>query len=223
MTNDSGRAQRRKGPAIARDLPRDEEILKIAAQVLWREGLRATVQEIGDAAGIHKASLYHYFATKREILERIAFWAAERMDPPLHDIRSAGLTPAGQLAAALRHYAGFLLENPAEMGLIIFEVKRFDEELAATIAPYRDTYEAWFFEVIRHGMKQGEFRPGDPRVDAYLIFGLANGLLYWYNPAGRVGPAEVTEQVVAAALRLLGAGEELIGRHTGPLPTAREH
>jgi AcrR family transcriptional regulator len=203
VTGESSRGDRRKGPAVARDLPRNEEILKIAAQVLWREGLRATVQEIGEAAGIHKASLYHYFATKQEILERICYWAAERMHPPLHEISASGSDPPTQLRRALRHYVRFLLENPAEMGLLIFEARRFDDPLAATLAKYRDTYEDWYEDVIRAGMETGHFRRSDPQLDVFLVFGMANTLLLWFNPEGRLTPDQAIESVVSSALAML--------------------
>src|SRR3546814_6062540 len=62
------RGRPRQGKAMARNLPRDEEILKIAAEVLYKKGFdSARLDDIAREAGIVKGSLYHYFGSKEEI------------------------------------------------------------------------------------------------------------------------------------------------------------
>ena len=57
----------RSGDAHA-DGSRRDEILETAASLIAASGLRTSLQEIADAAGILPGSLYHHFESKEAIL-----------------------------------------------------------------------------------------------------------------------------------------------------------
>src|SRR5579875_3099062 len=72
---------------------RRTEILQTAASLIASSGLRTSLQEIADAAGILPGSLYHHFESKEAILvelvrryhadlERICELAHDRLDEP---------------------------------------------------------------------------------------------------------------------------------------------
>jgi AcrR family transcriptional regulator len=57
---------------------RDQEITDAAAKVFAERGFHgATTQDIADQLGIRQASLYYYFSTKDEALERVCLKGAE--------------------------------------------------------------------------------------------------------------------------------------------------
>src|SRR5215468_10761511 len=73
------------------DVTRRTEILKTANTVIATTGLRSSLQQIADAAGILAGSLYHHFESKEAILielirlyhadlDRIGDAALERLD-----------------------------------------------------------------------------------------------------------------------------------------------
>ncbi|AMD55361.1 TetR/AcrR family transcriptional regulator [Mycolicibacterium fortuitum subsp. fortuitum] len=78
---------------VAEDRTRRTEILETAASLIATSGLRTSLQEIADAAGILPGSLYHHFESKEAILvelleryheglDRIAERAQSRLDGP---------------------------------------------------------------------------------------------------------------------------------------------
>src|ERR1700754_4299658 len=77
----------------AEDGTRRTEILQTAASLIASSGLRTSLQEIADAAGILPGSLYHHFESKEAILvellhryhtdlDRIAERAQGKLDDP---------------------------------------------------------------------------------------------------------------------------------------------
>src|SRR5690349_19684893 len=94
-----GHKSRRNGKLVAvsdqrsADATRRTEILRSASAVVAATGLRTSVQQIADAAGILAGSLYHHFESKEAIflelirryhadLDRIGDAALARVDEP---------------------------------------------------------------------------------------------------------------------------------------------
>jgi AcrR family transcriptional regulator len=78
---------------LSADRTRRNEILQAAASLIASSGLRTSLQEIADAAGILPGSLYHHFESKEAILielirryhadlDRIGVIAQKRLDEP---------------------------------------------------------------------------------------------------------------------------------------------
>ena len=93
VTPESHKTPRRTAGAAAEDSTRRTEILETAASLIATSGLRTSLQEIAEAAGILPGSLYHHFESKEAILvellrryhddlDDIAGRAQDRLDGP---------------------------------------------------------------------------------------------------------------------------------------------
>ena len=94
------------------DGTRRTEILQTAASLIATSGLRTSLQEIADAAGILPGSLYHHFESKEAILvellrryhadlDRIAEHALSKLDDPASRSAFDRIVDFGKLAASL--------------------------------------------------------------------------------------------------------------------------
>lgn len=115
----NGRPSARDNAAGADDSgTRRTEILQTAASLIASSGLRTSLQEIADAAGILPGSLYHHFESKEAILvelirryqddlNRIGQTAQARLDEPDSRPISEKITELGQAIAncAVQHRA----------------------------------------------------------------------------------------------------------------------
>jgi AcrR family transcriptional regulator len=131
-------------PAAERDTLADgsrrTEILESAASLIAASGLRTSLQEIADAAGILPGSLYHHFESKEAILielirryhadlDRIGDLAQRRLDEPLPPAAPERIVElATQIAScAVRHRAALQLtfhEPPASANQELVEWAR---------------------------------------------------------------------------------------------------
>ena len=168
----------RKGPAVARHLPRDEEILLIAARVFADDGFEnARMDEIARQAGVQKATLYHYFNSKEDLINRVLVWIERNVTPP--DPPSDG-TATERLESFVRR-AAF---NAAQYPITVF-IKQYrviegpaGERARARAARNRST----LIGIITDGQRSGEFIDGPPETLFDIVLSVCKTLSEWYKP-----------------------------------------
>jgi AcrR family transcriptional regulator len=198
------RGRPRHGRAVARELARDEEILKIAAEVVWRKGFAgAKLDDIAEAAGIAKGSLYHYFESKEEIYDRLIKNVRGMLDL---EAEVKGHAPAAaRLAHLVRTRLETTVEFPLEIALLIREMIHIEGPVGDWAREDPKKYFNAIRQIIIQGQKEGCFRPVDPDVIASVIFGVLAQLPNWYRQGGRVSPEslviEITEYILAGLMQ----------------------
>jgi AcrR family transcriptional regulator len=184
-----------------------EEIIAAAARVFQTKGYHAaTVQDIADAVGILKGSLYHHVKSKEDLLYLIVKEPIARIYERMAEIVATDLPAAEKLRRAVlaqleafdRHYPHLFvyLHEREEMK------SRFREQFK--LSPKQ--YERCWQQILREGVKSGEFRADlDVQVVSYGVLGMLNWLYKWYDPRGRLSVHEVADQLSALALAGLAA------------------
>lgn len=188
------RGRPRQGKAMARNLPRDEEILKIAAEVLYRKGFdSARLDDIAREAGIVKGSLYHYFGSKEEIFERLVSNVRGRIN---FEEEVKGKAPAdARLEHLLRTRLETTVEYPLEIGLLVRELVRLPGPAGDWAREDPKRYFVAIRQIIIQGQKEGSFRAVDPDIVASVILGILAHLPSWYRLGGRIEPDALVEEI----------------------------
>lgn len=199
----------RRGP----DEHRDDEIVRLAAHEFRVKGFHATsMQQIADVAGLQKGSLYHHFAGKEEILGRIIERAGRLILDPLRAIAAGSDPPDVQLRAAVRNHVLGLCRQQDETGVLLLEARALTGAPAVAAARDRREYQDLFIDITRRGIEAGLFWPHDPKVTAYVLFGMGNWVVQWYRPDGPLSPEDLADFVadltLAAATGQRGKREE---------------
>ena len=148
-------------PAV--DATRRTEILKTANSVIATSGLRTSLQQIADAAGILAGSLYHHFESKEAILveltrryhadlDRVGELALERLDKPDPRPVSEQIT---ELGCAIARCA---VEHRAALQMSFYEGPSSDPELMELTRRQPSTIQAAMLQTLRAGRWSGYIR-----------------------------------------------------------------
>jgi AcrR family transcriptional regulator len=191
-------------------------ILDAAVRVFARQGFHACrVSDIADEAGVAYGLVYHYFASKDEVLDTLFL---ERWNVMLELIREVDSQPI-PVREKFGAIASFIVDSyrhdPDLMKVIIVEVTRAANSFGQTHLPeIRAAYEL-IGEIVTEAQAQGSFRPEiEPRFAAMAFYGAIEQLLTgWIFGLLPEGPEHferakwLVVETVCGGLELPGAGE----------------
>jgi TetR/AcrR family transcriptional regulator len=141
----------------------ERQILKAATVLFSRKGFQGTrTAEIAEAAGLPKANVYYYFASKEKIYEAVIKHLIAGWDDALQQIRPER-EPAEALEAYVRAKLDYAWHNKEESRMFATEIlagapflSRHDRQHMRAVTNERS-------QVIELWIKQGKLKPVDPR------------------------------------------------------------
>ena len=171
---------------------RRREIVERAADLFDERGYHGTnLEDVAAAVGLRKASLYHYFRSKDDILKLIhedfLTWTMRREEQR----RSYDL-PAGQhLLEIIADTLEVLAQRPGHIRVFVEHYRELDQETRDRITEERARYTQMVEDVIRSGVATGAFRPMDPRLAVLALFGACNWAYQWYRSTDGQEPRDM--------------------------------
>ena len=188
---------------------RRREIEDAASGLFHERGYAGTsVRDIARALDIQGASLYSHVASKQDVLWAIVEGVAARFEVAA-DVAEAldpGATvrgPAVHLAALIRAHVGVVTDDVGRASVFVHEWRALEPDRRESIARRRDAYEARFRVAIAEGVRSGAFEAVDPVVAGAWILTALNGLVGWYDPAGRVPARSIADAYADLGLRAM--------------------
>lgn len=155
------------------------EILDAARKVFARKGFNnATVDEIAEAAGVAKGTVYLYFESKREIyLEALRQGFAAAMEEIERNMEAAP-TAAEKIRAFMNTRVQYAEQNRDFVA--IFHAEFGNLRAACLNKEFRSLYlrqAKALGEVIRHAVEQGEIRPVRAEATGFVLYEMTRGLV----------------------------------------------
>lgn len=181
-----------------REVQSFDRIVDIAAELFQRQGYDATsMQDIADAGGINKSSLYHHISSKEAVLSAICTRSLEQLHASLEGAERSGTTPGQIVREAFTGAARTALADPRGTSITIRLQGKTD--VAQGIGRWRREYENRFAQLIRAAQDVGEVRRDvDALLLARLVLGMINALVDWFQPEGGAYSAEAVRQALVA-------------------------
>ena len=191
-----------------------KDIIKsVAIDLFFRKGYFATsISEIAAGSGIQKASIYHHFPGKEDLLFGIM---QTTMIDLMHALNTclAGIPEIEcQMRAAVRSHVMFHLQRQKETFIASSELRGLDQDHLAIIIDYRDQYEIKFQKLIAAGIQEGLFAHNDVDILSYAILTLCTAGATWYKPDGRLSAEAIAVIYENFILNGLKPGQHMSAR-----------
>lgn len=171
-------------------------VLTAAAQLFRRQGFRRTsLDDIADAVGVTKRTLYYYVESKDEILFECNRLAIRFMDNTLAETRNSLRSPLERIEMMLRTYIS-LLSNDFGACLVLCRDDALSDPLRAILREGRKDFDTALRRLIELGIEDGSIAPCDPKYAAATMFGAFNWVPYWAGDREPLSYAEIGEQML---------------------------
>ena len=192
---------------VAKATERRREILMGAARAFAHGGYDATnMDQIAHECGLAKGHIYHYFRSKEEIFTEIRIDAVSRLIERLTAITTAAAKdPELALRQAISAVIARIFDDEESYELGLPDPVSFSPENRKRIRTLGRRYEQMFANILRRGIDQRVFVPGDPKLMTFVILRAAFTVAQWYRAGGKWKPQWIVEQVTEQLVRSVKA------------------
>lgn len=178
------------------------EIREAAARIFHEKGYdRTSIQDIAEAVGMLKGSLYHHIDSKEELLfDVIAEAHAEAVreaqvwqqaDGPLLD----------RLRLAIETHVATNITHALDVGVFFHDFRKLPPERREAIARDRAAYAAALRALVEEGQATGELTAHlDPGLTVLAILGMLNWVQQWFDADGPATAEDVARSFASLVL-----------------------
>jgi TetR/AcrR family transcriptional regulator, cholesterol catabolism regulator len=175
-------------------MDRREAIIDAAVQLFQRQGYANTsMQDIADAVGLLKGSLYYHIASKEDLLYEIheRFMNVLLKKAEAH-AATADLSVRRRIAAVITDLLELMRDYRPYVVVFFRERHSVTGARWDAIHEKRKAYEAFVNSIIREGQQDGTFRDDlDEKIISFGLFGMCNWCYTWLQPEGRLSVEQI--------------------------------
>jgi AcrR family transcriptional regulator len=188
------RGLRRKTPEHR--TPRKDEILEEAARLFAERGYEAvSLLEIAQAVGLSKTTLYHYFASKDEILGTLIATTISQLNEFIAAEIPAEGSPAVKLTAFMEAQAEFFERHIPQFKVLLSQIGNLTDPVARDAAvAWRERYSNNIRRIVEEGVGSGAFASVHPSAVVRTVLGSIYWLARWYQPGGSRSARQIARE-----------------------------
>ena len=182
-----------------------DEILLAAALCFSRKGFDAcALDDIARMVGLHKASLYHYVASKQDILYQCLERSFGDIGPAEEYLRDESVPVMDRLRVFFRAL-GKAQSSPYGRSLIAVGAQGLGHEPGSRIRTFRRRLDYSFRAALEEGIDLGEIRPCRVPVVSAMIFGAFNWIGTWHDATAKLPLDRVIDDFLSIVAEGLAA------------------
>jgi AcrR family transcriptional regulator len=182
------------------------DILMAAAEVLNRDGYHAmSLDDVAEKMDLTKATLYHYFGGKDELVAACLTLVANEVTERLRRCteETADLTAAERLRRLLAEQLTILLIDYPEAARPFSQQLDWPPEHSKLLRSLRQKHDELFRSIVTAGVETGEFGNVDPNIALHCIYGAMNYAPVWVRSKSRAATKRVIDGICDAQLKML--------------------
>lgn len=214
----------------------EQAILETAADLFDTKGFNQTsLQDIADAIGMARPSLYHYFSNREQILAAGIDQLTKQRDAMTEEMRGLDGDASKRLTALMLGLGTLISDHPQWVRILLRDEAALPEDVRVRDRESRLAYLQLLVDTLKEGSEHGHLRVKDERATALTIISALSGLQGHYTATADASPEEATRLAVDVilhgildptrrapaspverGLELIREGIELIERGTAP-------
>jgi AcrR family transcriptional regulator len=185
-----------------------DDILSRAATLFSQRGYHAVgIRDLAEAVGLSTSTLYHYYATKQDILFAVVSrFLTEFTARLVAGLRDASVPPRQRLEHSVTEHIELTVTRSEELLVGSPVLNALGPEQRARISALRREYRDTVRDVIAEGVAAGEFHVADPMLTAMAMLDMLDGIRSWYHLDGPLSLTELAAHYRSLALALCQAG-----------------
>lgn len=190
-------------------------MLRTAARFFNERGYHATsLDDVAEALGVTKPTIYRYFSNKDEILFECTRRGLNAIADSARDAAAAGDPAPRRLRAMLMAYARIMLDD---FGICVARTQDhlLSPESRAAFRALKREIDRTIRAVVAEGAAEGSLVAPDPRLATFTFAGTLNNLGTWFDPAGPMTMDEVADRTVDILMRSVAPGD-MPGKDAAP-------
>lgn len=151
------------------------------------------MNDLAAAVHLQKASLYHHFKSKQEILLEILDKALQLLLDRISPITEKPIPSDKKLRLMICEYLQILAENVDLAAVLLFEHRALERRQHARHIPNRDKFESLWKDVVTEGANKKLFQCDDPSLTVRALLGQMNWTITWYHPDGEKSIEQIAD------------------------------
>jgi AcrR family transcriptional regulator len=192
------------------------EIFAAAVSIFRQKGYHAaSMQDLADAVGLQKASLYYYVSSKEDLLLSIYERLTDAFTKQLAELVASPLSPAEKLRRAVEIHVVALGEQLELFTVYLSEQKFLNGAPRSRIRAEAERHAELLEAILQEGIRAHEFRDCNVKITVRAIIGMCNWIYQWYSAEGKLTPREIAvifSDLVVGGVRTTPARAERKGR-----------
>jgi AcrR family transcriptional regulator len=191
---------------------RQDELVQVALEIFAEKGYAATgIQEVADAVGVLKGSLYHYIDSKEDLLFQIFDDAHVEAEQLMAEVDALNIDPIERLRFYLETSVRRSLQNLPLQTLYFRDWRYLTGERRDKLAARRRQYDHYLRGLIAKAYEHAGLKTGiNLRYVSSFVIGGTNWVADWYRSDGPDSAEEVARSyadlAMAAVLGVAGPG-----------------
>ncbi len=172
-----------------------EQILVRAARLFASQGYTATsMNEVAEACGVSKPSLYHYVHDKQQLLVEIAAAHITRLEAVVVEVSGQAAQPELRLRRLIAAFLAVYASSQAEHRVLTEDVRYLPAADRRRVLDGERKVVAAFADAIAEARPELRGAALDKPL-TMLLFGMMNWMFTWLQPRGALSHAEMAPVV----------------------------
>ena len=164
-----------------------------------------TLEEVAQLLGVTKPFIYAYFQSKVQLLAEICAYGISSSQEAITSVKNLEAAPYEKLELFAHRFVTAVLEGRKQIAIFTREEKNLLPADLEKINAMRREFDRDLINLLREGMKSGEFEINDPHLVSLAIGGMVSWAYVWYRESGRLSRDELAGSMTRLILNMVAA------------------